>query len=211
MLLAAAPLIPPFHQECLLLLPLTFVHVHCCWAQTCVAVGLPVVSANNANLIQEGVGTPYVSRLEFLCFGARKSLLLLLPLWPAAGFPAAEHGDAFLFGSTVSCLVSGLRHPGPSCPCCSWGIIAAVGSSSLGAAPCPGRVILFRQGRRGLLSPLSRGQDWARVQEGAGGARGRAGFTLWLGLVAFVEGWWCGSSRGCAQCSWCQDGEGSSP
>lgn len=41
------------------------------------------------------------------------------------------------------------------------------------------------------------------MQEGAGGAH-------WLGLVAFVEVWWCGSSRGCARCSWCQEGEGSS-
>lgn len=68
-----------------------------------------MVSANNTNLIQEGVGTLYVSRLEFPCFGAGKSLLLLLPLWLTAGFPAAEHGDAFLLAAPcpVLCLASG--------------------------------------------------------------------------------------------------------
>lgn len=68
-----------------------------------------MVSANNTNLIQEGVGTLYVSRLEFPCFGAGKSLLLLLSLKLAAGFPAAEHGNAFLLAAPcpVLCLATG--------------------------------------------------------------------------------------------------------
>lgn len=97
-----------------------------------------MVSANNANLIQEGVGTPYVSRLEFLCFGARKSLLLLLPLWPAAGFPAAEHGAAFLLAAPcpVLCLASGtlgLRVPvAPGASSLLWGLPALEQLRALG-------------------------------------------------------------------------------
>lgn len=176
---AAAPLILPFQQECLslLLLPLTFVHVHCCWVQTCVAVSSPVVSASNRNLIHEGAGTPYLSRQEFPCFGARNSsLLLLISLWLAAGFPAVKQGDAFLLAAPcpVSCLlpVPGLGHLDPCVPVVPGASVAfGVFQPWSSSVPWEGDFVRARQVR----APLSSPQQRSGLGTSAGGSRGCPG------------------------------------
>lgn len=80
----------------------------------------------------------YLPRWVFLCYGARKSsLLLLLPPWLSAGFPSVKRGDACLSAPSLvsqrgwQCAVSR-----PGLPADAWPHLSCA-ASSLSFLGCP--------------------------------------------------------------------------